>query len=315
MVIDSFLSLTLLVAAASTSAATQTIVRQVEVPGATLHIEVRQPVSNAKADELIDWVESAARNVNLTYGRFPNPAPRIIITPSKRASWGKTSAVIFGQVTRNRGETVELFVNPDRPIAEFYEDWTATHEFSHLMLPLLSQRYRWISEGFATYYQNVLMMRAERYTPEFGWQRLTAGFARGHDSRPELSPNEAAAGGIAQARMKVYWSGAAIALLADTELRQRSDGKESLDTVLSELQHCCLPSRRRWSGRELFERLDSFLETPVFMPLYREHANEAGFPPVDAVVAELGIETASDEVSLRDNAPLADIRDAISTRQ
>ena len=315
MVKDSIFSLTLLVWAASTSAATQTIARQVEVPGATLHIEVRQPVSDEKAAELIDWVESAARNVNLTYGRFPNPAPRIIITPSNRGSWGKNSAVIFGQVTRSRGETVELFVNPDRPIAEFYEDWTATHEFSHLMLPLLSQRYRWISEGFATYYQNILMMRAERYTPEFGWQRLTAGFARGHDSRPELSPNEAAAGGIAQARMKVYWSGAAIALLADTELRRRSAGKESLDTVLSDLQLCCLPSKRRWSGRELFEKLDSFLETPLFMPLYREHANEAGFPPLDVVITELGIEAAADGISLQDDAPLADIREAITAGQ
>jgi predicted metalloprotease with PDZ domain len=33
--------------------------------------------------------------------------------------------------------------------------------------------------------------------------------------------------------MKAYWSGAALALMADIKLRLRSDDEESLDTVLS----------------------------------------------------------------------------------
>jgi len=215
-------------------------------------------------------------------------------------------------VTRHDGETVQLFVNPERPIEEFYTDWTATHEFSHLMLPLLSQRYRWISEGFATYYQNVLMSRAGRYTPEFAWQRLSEGFVRGRESRPELSPNDAAAGGIRHARMKVYWSGAAIALLADIELRTRSGGDESLDQVLGKLQACCLPSERRWSGPRLFEKLDSFVSTPVFMPLYEEYANKDGFPDMGIVLDELGVSIGEDGITLNGDSSLAATREAIS---
>jgi len=207
---------------------------------ATLNIDVRQPIDDRKAAEIIEWIEATANDVTLVYGRFPNPKAKIIVIPTTENSWGSDSAVIFGRVTRRRGETVELFVNPDRPIEEYYADWTATHEFSHLMLPLLNQRYRWISEGFASYYQNVLMARAGHYTQEDAWQRLSDGFKRGRDSRPDLSLNEAAASGIRYARMKVYWSGAAIALLADIELRQRSGGTESLDTVLGQLQSCCL---------------------------------------------------------------------------
>jgi len=302
-------SLFLLALAASSNA----LVTSVDVAGATLKIEIRQPVSDHKAQELVEWIASTANNVNLTYGRFPNPAPKIIIIPNTRPSWNDDSAVTFGRVTRSDGETVELFVNLDRPISEFYEDWTATHELSHLMLPLLSQRYRWISEGFASYYQNVLLSRAGHYTPEHAWQRLTEGFVRGRDSRPELTLNQAATGGIRNARMKVYWSGAAIALLADVELRQRSDGEESLDSVLGQLQQCCLPAEKRWSGPELFRRLDSFLETPVFMPLYREYANDTKFPPFTPMLKELGIVTSSAGVILRHDAPLANIREAIST--
>ena len=295
MIVGSFLSTTLLVA--------------------TLNIEVRQPVSERKAAEIIEWIEATADDVKLVCGRFPNPKAKIIVIPTTENSWGSDSAVIFGRVTRRRGETVELFVNPDRPIDEFYADWTATHEFSHLMLPLLNQRYRWISEGFASYYQNVLMARAGHYTQEAAWRRLREGLERGRETRPDLSLNEAAASGIRYARMKVYWSGAAIALLADIELRKRSGGTESLDTVLGQLQACCLPARAQWSGKKLFKKLDSFLESPVFMPLYRKYADTKGFPDFAPALAELGIEVAGSNVTLRENRPLARIRNDISAPQ
>lgn len=282
-----------------------------QVNGATLNIEVQQPIDDAKAQEIIEWVRSTAVIVNQTYGRFPNPSPRIIVIPVTESSWGRDSAVIFGRVTRSGRETVELFVNPDRPIEEYYSDWTATHEFSHLMLPLLSKRYRWISEGFATYYQNILLSRAGRYTPEMAWKRISDGFARGQASRPELSPNEAAESGVRQARMKIYWSGAAIALMADIELRRSSDGKESLDTILGQLQECCLPSKRDWSGSQLFKKLDSFLESPVFMPLYRQYANEDGFPNIDPVMHDLGIRKTKQGVVLDDDKRLSAMRRTI----
>ncbi len=282
-----------------------------QVGGATLHIEIRQPVDQQKAAELIEWVRASANSVELAYGRFPNPAAKIVVIPSSNNSWGSNSAVIFGRVTRSKGETVELFVNPERPIAEFYESWVATHEFSHLMLPLLPERHRSISEGYASYYQNVLMSRSGHYSAETAWSELSAGFERGRASRPELSLNEAGSAGTRSARMKIYWSGAAIALLADVELRERSGGAESLDTVLGELQSCCLPSRRQWSGPRLFERLDSFVDEPVFMPLYKKYANEQGFPDLRPVLADLGVLQDGNDVTLSEDAPLADIRRAI----
>ncbi len=306
MIIGPWLTLSMLAASSG-----GVIFAQENVAGATLDIEIQQPMQREKADEIIEWLRNTAMLVNQTYGRFPNPAPRIIIIPSTNRRGDSDKAVVFGRVTRQGRETIELFVNADRPIEEFYSDWTATHEFSHLMLPLLSQRHRWISEGFASYYQNVLMSRAGRYTPEDAWQRLGEGFARGEESRPELTLNEASARGIREARMKVYWSGAAIALLADIELRRRSDGDESLDSVLGELQACCLPSRRSWSGSRLFKTLDSFLDEPVFMPLYRQYANTKGFPDMKPVLRDLGVRLGSYNAVLDDRQPLSAIRRSI----
>lgn len=284
------------------------LLTEAEVPGATLRIEVQQPIADEKAAEIVEWLRSASTNVSLAYGRFPNPSPRVVVIPTGRGAWGGNSPVPFGRVTRDREEKIEFFVNPDRPIHEFYADWTATHEFSHLMLPYVRSRHKWISEGFASYYQNVLMARAGRYTESEAWQKLYAGFERGRLSRPELSPNEAAVAGVRKARMKIYWSGAAIALLADIELRERSGGRESLDVALDRLQRCCLPSKRSWSGPKLFAKLDSLVERPVFMPLYSRYADTAGFPDMRPALRRLGVRIDNRKVSVTPHAELADLR-------
>jgi hypothetical protein len=160
-------------------------------------------------------------------------------------------------VIRNGGEAIELYIDERQPLGDFLRDWTATHEFSHLLLPYVEGRHRWVSEGFAQYYQNVLMARSGAYDRQKAWQELYEGFERGRLSRPELSPNEAAAGSHRESKMKVYWSGAALALMADVELRERSGGSETLDDVMARLQACCLPSDRVWSGPELFATRDS----------------------------------------------------------
>ena len=111
------------------------LVTEAQIPGATLRIEVQQPIADEKAAEIVEWLRSASSNISLAYGRFPNPSPRVVVIPTGGRSWGSDSPVPFGRVTRDGEEKIEFFVNPDRPIEEYYADWTATHEFSHLMLP------------------------------------------------------------------------------------------------------------------------------------------------------------------------------------
>jgi len=282
------------------------------VPGATLRIALLRPRGGAEIAPLANWLKQAALNVSLAYGRFPNPSPQVVVIPVGHGSAHSDSPVPFGHVVRDGGESVELFVDEHRPIAAFYDDWTATHEFSHLMLPFLVPADRWIAEGFAQYYQNVLLTRAGQYDVQRAWQKLYEGFERGRLSRPELSPVEAASEGVGAATMKIYWSGAIIALLADVELRERSGGSESVDFVLDRLQRCCLPSTRSWTGPELFEKLDSFVTQPVFMPLYRRYAHTAGFPDIGPVLERLGIIVVDGRVEFDDDAEMVRIRRAIT---
>ena len=282
---------------------------EVAVPGATLRVSLlRAKDGGGPARQTVTrWLQATATDVSLAYGRFPNPSPQVVVSPAP-AERGR--AVTYGRVIRDGGEAIELYVDHRHAPLALFRDWTATHEFSHLMLPYVEARHRWISEGFAQYYQNVLLARSGTYDPLAAWQNLHDGFERGRRSRPELSPNEATERGKSSARMKIYWSGAAIALLADVALRARSGGEETLDDVLERLQACCLPSETAWSGPQLFATLDELAGGEIFMPLYRRYADTAGFPDTVAVFARLGLEVDGGRVRYG-RGELADLRAGI----
>lgn len=282
--------------------------REIEVPGATLRVSLVAGRKAMNNEAVADWVKVTATDVSLAYGRFPNPSPQVVVVPVTDGS----SAVPFGQVIRDGGETVELTVDPDQPVDAYFSDWKATHEFSHLMLPYITRDQRWISEGFAQYYQNVLQTRSGAYDETYAWQKIYDGLERGRLAQPELSPNGAAADADGPGSMKVYWSGAAIALMADVELRERSGGQEGLNDVLGRFQDCCLPSREVWTGPEFFTQLDTLIKTPLFMPLYKRYADTAGFPDTSDLLTRLGIVVSDGEVSLKRHAELKTIRDSIT---
>ena len=284
----------------------------VQVAGAELRVVLLGQRDDIELEYFLDWIRTTAGNIEIPYGRFPDSHASVLLIPVSSGPRSDGRPVAFGRVVRDGGAAVELMINPDLPVADYYKAWTPTHEFSHLLLPYLDSEQRWISEGFAQYYQNVLLARAGQYSTEDAWQNIQEGLERGRKSAPGLSPNAAAVRGIGDTRMKVYWSGAALALMADVELRQRSAGRDSLDTVLGELEHCCLPSARTWSGIELFSKLDEFLEQPLFMPLYRQHADANAFPDVRPLLEKLGVLLEDGKVRLDDSASLATLRQGIT---
>lgn len=249
-----------------------------------------------------NWLIATVDNVSLAYGTFPNPNPQVLIVPSAKNWSRQKSPVPFGRVVRDYGESVHFFIDQRQSLEQFKHDWTATHEFSHLLLPYISWKNRWLSEGFASYYQNVLMARAGVYSEQRAWQKLYDGFMRGQKSAPELSPNSAAREGWSGGgNMKVYWSGAALFFIADVRLRQESSNTKSLDTTLKALKECCLPSNKTWTGSQLMRQLDTLSDTTVFSDLYKDYANSAGFLPFAKAFKDLGIQVNNGKVKFSDN--------------
>jgi hypothetical protein len=223
---------------------------------------------------------------------------------------GSDEAMPFARILRRGGPAAQFFYNQLAPLDAVLADWTATHEFSHLLLPYVRRADGWLSEGFASYYQNVLQARGGALDAVTAWRKLHEGFERGRrdDYADTLAESIRYRG--PNMIMRMYWSGAAIALLADVELRRRSDGVQSLDTVLEALRDCCLPSQRDWTAMELFERLDELSGTTVFAELYARWVDAEAFPDVEPTLDALGVRTGGSGLRLV-AAPDAGIRSAI----
>jgi len=281
----------------------------VPVPAGRLRVAILDSRPRVNEAELLDWLGRAAATVATLYGRFPVPEAQVLVVPGAQGN----EPVPWAYVLRGGGPAAHFFVNQRHSIEQFDADWTAVHELSHLLLPYVQSEDAWLSEGTASYYQNVLRARAGRISAREAWAQLHAGFTRGRDVMRGVTLADATErmyrGGAFQ---RVYWEGAAIMLLADERLRERSGGRQSLDTALEALQTCCLSAQRAWRARELFEKLDQLTGMGVFAELYEQHVGSAQFPGLNEVYRRLGLVLDADgRIALTDDAPERPYRDAI----
>jgi hypothetical protein len=285
-------------------------VEPLELPGGRLRVAILPGDPPADHDELREWITSGASALLTAYGRLPVPDAQVLVVPIGRGD----EPVPWGEVMRGGGDAVHLFIDQRRPPREFMADWVLAHELSHLLHPRIAASDRWLSEGLASYYQNVLCVRSGLMSVQAAWEELHAGFERGIRGTPRGRTLAEVSENMMRDRsfMRVYWSGAAIALLADVDLRRRSGGEQSLDTALAAFARCCLPSDHGWRARELMQRLDELTGDTVFTELYRRYVDSDDFPELRALYTQLGIEPiGKTEVHLNPAAPEADIREAI----
>lgn len=276
------------------------------VPGGEVQLSVLGKLSDRQADKFRRWVLRSIDAVTPVFGEFPRAFSQVVVVPIG----ARSEPVPWAHVMRGGGVAVHFYVDETRPLHEFDADWTATHEFAHLLMPYVSRRDRWLSEGFASYYQNVLRARDGRLSEQTAWQKMYEGFQRGERATKFETLEEATNGGWG-GTMRVYWSGAAMMLQADMALRDRTAGVQTLDTALAALRDCCWQDGRLWRGREMLETLDRLTGTDVFMTVYRDNVDRLSFPDVDATFEALGLESRQGRVRLVNDAPLAGVRDQI----
>ncbi len=280
-----------------------------DVPGATLRLAMMDGLTATQQEQAKNWMATAADAVTHLYGEFPVSSPQILIIPVPSGE----DAAPFARVVRGGGTAAHFLMNLSASQSDFDQDWVAVHELSHMSLPFLKRSDAWLSEGLASYYQNILRARAGLLSPVEAWQKLSDGFGRGSRGTRDGTLAEATERmGPDNNYMRVYWSGAAIALMADVELRKISGGELSLDVALQRLRACCLDSTRSWSGKEIMDKLDLLTGTNTFTTLYQQHVYSQFFPNLRPLFKQLGIETRDDRVSLNDDAPLARLRDSIT---
>lgn len=268
-----------------------------------LQVEVVGIADARRRAELLRWVTETADATLTAFGRFPLPEATVRIEEAQQRS---RSPVPWGQTARRDGVAVLLYVRADASLEELRDDWTAVHELSHLFHPFLGADGRWLAEGLASYYQNVLRARAGLLDQAEAWRRLDAGFGRGRRESSGLPLAELARGH--RGTMRVYWAGAAYWLEADLALRARGS---SLDAVLSRYARCCLDGTGEVAPARFVAQLDELAGRPVFGGLYERYVDSTAFPPLEAAYAALGLEPRDGELRFSDRRDAVRLRRAV----
>lgn len=281
----------------------------IEAGGAHIRLSIVGANSADSSAIFRHWVTAGIEAVAKLYGRFPISDLQLLVFSLPR----NADPVPWGEVLRGGGDAVHLYVDATRSAAELDANWVLTHELSHLIHPYVSAQDAWLPEGLASYFQNVLRARAGLLDERAAWQKLDAGFKRG---RAQFSAQYTLARdtrALMRKRqyMRVYWSGAAIALIGDVNLRRRSQGAMSLDLVFDEIARCCLPSTRRWPARELLAKMDAIAGFEVFLPLYDRYVLQPTFPDLEETYRALGLRAQPRQLEFSGEKTARSLRTAI----
>ncbi|MDA1195399.1 MAG: hypothetical protein O2894_09470 [Planctomycetota bacterium] len=281
-----------------------------QVAGSTVEIGVLDAPHAASAEGIRTWVHEAMRAVATIDGRFPTPRLAVIVEPVP----GRDPPSPFGTSMRAGGGHVHLLLSNAAKDPALPGEWVAVHEMMHLALPWTFDEEAWLQEGFTTYYQEVLRARAGMISEREAWQNIEAGFGRGRRrGGVRTLALESRDMHREHAYHRVYWAGAAIALLIDVRLRSGSNGRYALDDFVNWWRAHRGGQVNANRGLDLLRAAEEALQVSPCSRIAVRWLESTDFPDVGPVYEALGIRARAGRVELDDTAPQAALRRAIMT--
>jgi hypothetical protein len=280
--------------------------RTIHAGGSAIRLDVAPGPLDATHAQVVDWVETAAHAVSEYYGHFPVPRMRVLVVPvaGRRGvltgtTWGSVDG--FPAFTRMR-------LGEDTTAEDLTGDWTMTHEFVHTALPSLAENHHWLEEGLATYVEPIARAQIGTLTPEYVWQETVEGMPKG-EPRPGGQ-------GLDQTQTwaSTYWGGALFCMMADIQIREATSDRKGLQDALRGILTAGGSIAVSWSVSRVMATGDRATGTTVLTDLYRKMGEHA-FAPIDldALWKQLGIHMLGATVTFDNQAPLAAVRNAITS--
>jgi hypothetical protein len=261
------------------------------------------------------WIGDAVAAVAGLYGgRYPRARLQVLVHAAGDADGG--DPVDLGATFPGGGACLRTWLAADAGDERLPGEWVAVHELVHLAMPPIPEEDAWLSEGVATYYQEVLRARTSQRDEAAWWRSLAEGFVWGKSNSGLGMKLRDLARGMREhhAFFRTYWASAAVAAIADAEARRASGGRFSLDDAMR------LWSRRAEAGTmvpawDLLREADAAAGKPLLSPVYERELEREEFPSVASAWAWLGVEAGpTGAVRLRDDAPGSAQRRAVMGR-
>ncbi|MDH3714738.1 MAG: hypothetical protein OET44_12920 [Gammaproteobacteria bacterium] len=248
------------------------------------------------------WIRRSAHVVSHYYGKFPVAQMYIALIPvsGKGVKNGKAFAI--------DDATINVRVGTGADHQDLLDDWIMVHEMIHFALPRVPRRHHWIEEGLAVYVESVARSNAGDLAPKFVWAGFLKGMPHGLPANGDSGLDNTPTWG------RTYWGGALFCLLADIEIRKRTDNRKSLRDGLQAIVHQGFSMLDEKPVEELFAIADAGTGTAVLTELYEHHRDTAHDVDLDGLWQSLGVQAAGTAVEFDTSAPLRHISESITAR-
>jgi hypothetical protein len=264
--------------------------------GGEISLHVSDPLSVPRAD-VTEWITRAATALTHFYTRYPVHHVDIYVYS------GVNGGVEYS------GQRINIHLGDDTTRSDLLTDWMITHEMFHLSQPEIEDDQRWMSEGMADYLEPVARVRIGQITPEKFWGDLVEGMPQGLPGPSDRGLDYSHDWG------RTYWGGSMFWLLADIRTRQQTNNQKSVRDAARAVLDAGGDGSETWSLKDLLSAYDHATGTHVFTQLNDELGEHPGKPDLDALWKSLGIVYDNGKVTFDNTAPLANIRQGITSRE
>ena len=292
--------LSLLATACSVGARAPQMTSTLIVGGSHIDITVDDGKLEVPRAELLAWVQVAAESVAGYYSRFPVAHLTLRIMPF--SGHGVRHGMTFGM----RGGFIKIGLGSHTTNAELMNDWMLTHEMIHLAFPSVADEHHWIEEGISTYVEPIARIRADHMKEEQMWADLIRDMPKGQPQGGDEGLDRTHTWG------RTYWGGALFCFDADVEIRRQTKNKKGLQDALRGILDAGGNITQDWELTNALKVGDQATGTTVLTDFYNQMKDKPVTVDLQEKWKQLGIEWDGSAVHLRDDAPEAAIRRAIT---
>jgi hypothetical protein len=272
----------------------------IEVGGGTLTVAFGPGELELPHAVVLGWVARCVRAVAGYYGALPDPKARLLIVPIGG------SGIRGGTTYGYRGAASRILMGRDTTAGQLERDWVLVHEFVHHGFPTVSDQHHWMEEGLATYVEPVARAQAGELSVQKVWGDLVEGLPKGWPQAGDEGLDRTHTWG------RTYWGGALFYLLADIEIRRRTDNRRGLQDALRAIVAAGGNVGRTWPVERVLSTADAGTGTHVLTELYEQMKDTPVKVDLPALWRQLGVSMQGEMVNFDESAPLSTIRRAIT---
>lgn len=273
---------------------------RIEVGGGTLTVAFGPGELQLGRETVLAWVTRSVQSVAGYFGRLPDRNARLLIVPVAGA--GVRGGTTYGY----RGAASRILIGRDSSEAQLDADWVLVHELVHHGFPSVADAHHWMEEGLATYVEPIARAQAQRLSVEQVWGDLVKGLPHGLPRIGDKGLDHTPTWG------RTYWGGALFWLLADIEIRRRTDNRFGLQDSLRAIVAADGNISHAWAVSKVLATGDAATGTGVLAELYAQMKDRPQSVDLEALWRELGVVMRGGEVRFDETTPLAAIRRAIT---